>query len=78
MVSPTGTQLERFPSTPLLGSNGSPVPFDAPSNATFIGTRLLVANQSAVFGDPSHQVILDVEVGEPGAPRHLPARSTLS
>jgi len=78
MLSATGSQLERFPSTPLLGSNGSPVPFDAPSNATFLGTRLLVANQSAIFGDHSHQVILDVEVGEPGAVRYLPARSTLS
>jgi sugar lactone lactonase YvrE len=78
LLSSSGAQLERFPSTPLLGDNGSPVPFDAPSNATFLGTRLLVANQSAVLGDRSHQVILDVEVGEPGAPRYLPARSTLS
>jgi sugar lactone lactonase YvrE len=78
VLSPTGTQVERFPSVPLLGSNGSPVPFDAPSNATFLGTRILIANQSAVFGDRSHQVILDVEVGEPGAARYLPARSTLS
>jgi len=77
-LSPTGAQLERFPSVPLLGSNGSRVPFDAPSNATFLGTRLLVANQSAIFGDRSHQVILDIEVDEPGAPRYLPARSTLS
>jgi sugar lactone lactonase YvrE len=78
VLSSSGAQLERFPSTPLLGSNGSPVPFDAPSNATFLGTRLLVANQSALFGDHTHQVILDVEVGEPGAARYLPARSTLS
>jgi hypothetical protein len=78
VLSPAGAQLERFPSAPLLGSNGSPVPFDAPSNATFLGTRILVANQSAVFGDRTHQVILDVEVEEPGAARYLPARSTLS
>ena len=78
LLSPTGAELERFPSAPLLGTNGSPVPFDAPSNATFLGTRLLVANQSAILGDRSHQVILDVEVDEPGAPRYLPARSTLS
>jgi hypothetical protein len=33
---------------------------------------VLVANQSAVAGDASHQAILDVEVGEPGLPAYLP------
>jgi len=77
VLSATGAELTRFPSVPLVGSNGSPVPFDGPSNATFLGTRVLVANQ-APFGDRSHQVILDVEVGEPGATPYLPARSRLS
>jgi hypothetical protein len=57
---------------PLAGENGSPVPFDTPCSATFLGTRVLVANQSAVAGDPSHQAILDVEVGEPGLAPYLP------
>lgn len=76
-LGPEGRELDRFPATPLTGDNGSPVPFDNPSNATFLGTRVLVANQSAVSGSAAHQVILDVEVGEPGAPVFMPARSTL-
>jgi len=77
VLSPLGAELGRYPEVPLLGDNGSPVPFDGPSNATFLGTRVLVANQSP-FGDRSHQVILDVEVGEPGAAAYIPARSRLS
>ena len=72
-----GTELFRFPEVPLTGDNGSPVPFDGPSNATFLGTRILVANQSPVLGDTSHHAILDVEVDEPGAPAYIPDRSRL-
>lgn len=72
-----GNEVERFPKLPLTGDNGSPVPFDAPSNATFHGTRVLVANQSPVLGDATHHVILDVEVGEPGAAPYLPANASL-
>lgn len=72
VLSPRGAELERFPKTPVTGDNGSPVPFDTPSNATFHGTRVLVANQSFI-GDRSHHVILDVEVGERGAPVLIPA-----
>ena len=53
------------------------MPFDGPSNATFIGTRILVANQSPILGQTGHMVIHDVEVGEPGAAPYVPARSTL-
>jgi hypothetical protein len=35
-------------------ANGSPVPFDAPSSVRFLGTRLIVANQSYFTGDPTH------------------------
>jgi sugar lactone lactonase YvrE len=77
-LAPDGRELERFPKTPLLGDNGSPVPFDGPSNATFLGTRVLVANQSPITGDRTHQVILDVEVGESGAAPYVPANSRLS
>lgn len=70
-ISPAGKVLTRMRAT------GSEVPFDSPSNATFLGTRVLVANQSAILGTTSHHVILDVEVGEPGAPLFLPARSKL-
>jgi sugar lactone lactonase YvrE len=77
VLSPTGKELERFPKLPLLGDNGSPVPFDGASNATFLGTRVLVANQSPILGDRTHQVILDVEVGERGIPNYLPTSSIL-
>ena len=76
-LGPDGDVLDRFPEMPLTGSNGSPVPFDNPSNATFLGTRVLVANQSAVSGTAANHVILDVEVGEPGAPVFIPRRATL-
>jgi sugar lactone lactonase YvrE len=75
VVAPDGRELERFPPVPLTGDNGSEVPFDSPSSAWFLGTRLIVANQSAVAGDPEHQVLLDVETGEPGAPELIPANA---
>jgi sugar lactone lactonase YvrE len=66
VLKPDGTEVRRFPETPATGDNGSPVPFDSPSSAAFLGTRLLVANQAFVTGDRDHQAILDVEAGEPG------------
>lgn len=74
VLSPEGEELERFPETPGTGENGSPIPFDTPSNATFLGTRVLVANQSFT-GDSSHHAILDVEVGERGVAPYLPRRA---
>jgi sugar lactone lactonase YvrE len=70
-LSATGAELDRFPDTPFTGDNGSSVPFDTPSCATVLGTRVVVANQSFT-GDRTHQVVLDVEVGEPGAPVFVP------
>lgn len=67
-----GTEIERFPQTPGTGANGSSVPFDTPSSATFAGDRVLVANQ-AYLGQTAHHAVLDVEVGEPGAPVYIPA-----
>ena len=75
MLSATGEELERFPEAPGPGDNGSPVPFDTPSNATFLGSRVLVANQSFT-GDSSHHAILDVYVGERGRAPYLPAGRT--
>ena len=66
-----GTELERFPATPFTGDNGSRVPFDTPSSATFLGRRVLVANQGYT-GDTSHHAILDVYVGERGVPVFIP------
>ena len=66
-----GKEVRRF-GTALTGDNGSPVPFDTPCSATFLGKRVLVANQSAIAGDATHQAILDVYVGERGAAPYLP------
>jgi len=74
-LSGAGAELDRFPDAPLTGDNGSPVPFDTPCNATFLGTRVLVANQSAVAGDAAHQAILAVDVGETGLAPYLPKRA---
>lgn len=76
-LSSTGTELGRFGAA-LSGNNGSAIPFDGPSNATFLGTRVLVANQSPIAGTKEHLAILDVEVGEPGAAIYRPSSSRLS
>ncbi|MET3963374.1 sugar lactone lactonase YvrE [Marmoricola sp. OAE513] len=70
VLSPAGKELERFPKGVGAGKNGSSIPFDGPSNATFIGKRLLVASQSPVAGDRNHHVIHDVQVGEQGVPTY--------
>ncbi len=67
-----GREIERFPEQPLTGENGSAVPFDSPSNASFLGTRLMVAQQSFFAGDPNRQAILDVEAGEKGLAELIP------
>ena len=72
MIDPQGVEKERFPSAPGGGDNGSPVPFDSPSNASFLGTRVVVGNQSYFNGDRAHQAILDVETGEEGLPELIP------
>jgi len=74
-LSATGAELDRYPDAPLSGDNGSAVPFDTPCSATFLGTRVLVANQSAVAGDAAHQAILAVDVGETGLAPYLPKRA---
>jgi sugar lactone lactonase YvrE len=71
-LSGSGKELDRFPDTPFTGDNGSPIPFDTPCSATFLGTRVLVANQSAILGDATHQAILAVQVGERGRAPYLP------
>jgi sugar lactone lactonase YvrE len=71
VVAPDGRELERFPSSSGNGDNGSPVPFDTPSSARFVGTRLIVANQS-FSGNREHQALLDVETGEEGLPELIP------
>ena len=71
VLAADGRELERFPQQPGGGDNGSEVPFDTPSSVRFLGTRLIVANQS-FGGDAAHQALLDVEVGEPGLIEFIP------
>ena len=71
----TGTEVDAFPATPLTGENGSTIPFDTPCSATFLGRSVLVANQSAIQGDTSHQALLRVYVGERGVPPYLPRQA---
>lgn len=71
VIGPDGEEVERFPQTPATGDNGSEVPFDTPSSATFRGRRILVANQ-AYSGRAENHAILDVFVGERGVPVFVP------
>jgi sugar lactone lactonase YvrE len=62
VVAPDGHEIER---------NSNDI-YDTPSSARFLGTRLIVANQSYVSGDANKQALLDVEVGERGLPEFIP------
>ena len=73
VLAPDGTEIERFPNSPGGGDNGSQIPFDTPSSARFLGTRIIVANQSFT-GDRDNQALLDVEVSEPGLAELIPGR----
>ncbi|MDN4174616.1 hypothetical protein QWY28_16770 [Nocardioides sp. SOB77] len=72
-----GAEVDRFPDAPLLGQNGSAIPFDTPCSATFLGTSVLVANQSVITGTTANQAILRVEVGERGKRPFVPERARL-
>ena len=69
VVGPDGTEQARTDAV------GSPVPFDSPSSVSFLGTRLMVANQSFVMGSAANQAILDVEAGEAGLAEYIPPKS---
>lgn len=73
-LTAAGTEVGRYGAA-LTGDNGSPIPFDTPCSATFLGQSVLVANQSAVAGDATHQAILDLPVGESGRAPYLPRRA---
>jgi hypothetical protein len=71
VLDPKGEEVERFPEVPVTGDNGSEIPFDTPSSATFLGRRILVANQS-FLGSGENHAVLDVAVGERGEPVFIP------
>lgn len=71
-LSSSGQELATF-GQPYTGVNDSAVPFDSPSGVAFLGTGLLIANQSYFADDHSNQVLLDLQTGEPGQPVYVPA-----
>ena len=70
-LSPAGKQLATF-GTPITGANGSSIPFDEPSGVSFLGTELVIANQSYLQGDTAHMALLGLGTGERGAPTYVP------
>jgi hypothetical protein len=64
------------PGLPRSGdiSSRSSVPFDSPSGVAFLGTRLIVANQSYFAGSKANQALLALETGEVGAPVYVPSQ----
>jgi hypothetical protein len=71
-LSSSGQQLARF-GQEYTGDDGSAVPFDSPSGVAFLGTQLLIANQSYFADDHTNQVLLDLATGELGQPVFVPA-----
>ncbi len=72
VLGPDGRELERFPGDPGSGDNGSGSPFDTPSSARFLGTSVIVPNQSFATQNPDHHVLHDVETRETGLTRRAP------
>jgi sugar lactone lactonase YvrE len=73
VISPTGTELARFPGD-TSGDNGTEIPFDEPSSVEFDGRRLLVTNNPYISGNADHFAVFDVYAGELGAPVYIPNR----
>jgi sugar lactone lactonase YvrE len=70
-VSPTGATLARVPANAVANAL-QPIPFDAPGSVTFDGSRILVANQSAILQNHADMALLEVGIGETGLPLSLP------
>jgi hypothetical protein len=71
-----GHELYRF-GQQYTGTNDSSVPFDSPSGLAYLGTDLIVANQSYAAGNTANQALLDVETGEPGMALYVPPNAGL-
>jgi streptogramin lyase len=72
----TGHELTRF-GQQYTGTNNSSVPFDSPSGLAYLGTDLIVANQSYFADNPANQALLNVETLEPGMATYVPANAGL-
>lgn len=69
-LDPIGRETGRAPD-PVSNALATPA-VDGPSTATFLGTRVLVANQSFLTGNASNWAILQIDTGEDGVAPHLP------
>jgi hypothetical protein len=76
-LSPSGQELARF-GQQYTGTNDSSVPFDTPSGVAFLGTQLIIANQSYFAGNKANQALLALETGEQGAPVYVPPNAGLA
>jgi sugar lactone lactonase YvrE len=70
-LSPSGEEIARF-GQQYTGANNSSVPFDSPSGVAFLGSQLVIANQSYLAGSKTNQALLTLETGEPGQPVFVP------
>lgn len=70
----SGHELARF-GQQYTGANNSSVPFDSPSGLAYVGTSLVIANQSYFADNAANQALLGLETGEPGAPVYVPANA---
>jgi sugar lactone lactonase YvrE len=71
-----GRELVRF-GQQYTGTNNSSVPFDSPSGLAYLGTDLIVANQSYFADNAANQALLNVETLEPGVASYVPANAGL-
>ena len=71
-LSPTGQEIARF-GQQYTGTNNSSVPFDSPSGVSFLGTELIIANQSYFADNHSNQALLALQTDEAGQPVYVPA-----
>ncbi|HKP88763.1 MAG TPA: SMP-30/gluconolactonase/LRE family protein [Thermoleophilaceae bacterium] len=71
VISPSGQELRRIPASPVE-NEAQEVPFDGPASAAFLDRRVLVTNQGFPETDEAHWAVLDVFVGERGAPLFRP------
>jgi sugar lactone lactonase YvrE len=71
-LSPAGRPIATFGQA-FTGEDGSSVPFDSPSGVAWLGTELVIANQSYLSDDASNQALLELQTGEPGAAAYVPA-----
>ncbi|KAA1417061.1 hypothetical protein F0U44_17980 [Nocardioides humilatus] len=76
VLDETFHEIERVPSVPVTGDTGGDLTLDTPSNMTFAGRSVLIANQS-FLGTTANHAILDVYVGERGVPIFVPRRAGL-